>query len=145
MASFLDGFGFFGTTSYSKSRIVYGSAPDTPITLPGLSKWVYNAELYFEKSGFQARVNYRYRGKFLGEVAGLSAAPTYREAKAEGILDAQLGYEFQSGALKGLGILVEAKNLTNRPFVTYQNDDPRQVIDYQRYGRDYYVGLTYKF
>jgi len=145
VASFLDGFGFFGTTSYSKSRIVYGSAPDTPITLPGLSKWVYNAELYFEKSGFQARVNYRYRGKFLGEVAGLSAAPTYREAKAEGILDAQLGYEFQSGALKGLGILVEAKNLTNRPFVTYQNDDPRQVIDYQRYGRDYYIGLTYKF
>jgi len=29
--------------------------------------------------------------------------------------------------------------------VTYQNNDPRQVIDYQRYGRDYYVGLTYKF
>jgi len=145
VTSFFDGFGFFGTTSYSKSRVVYGSAPDSPITLPGLSKWVYNAELYFEKSGFQARVNYRYRGKFLGEVAGLSAAPTYREAKAEGILDAQLGYEFQNGPLKGLAILVEAKNLTNRPFITYQNNDPRQVIDYQRYGRDYYLGLTYKF
>ena len=145
VAGWLDGFGFFGTTSYSKSRVVYGSAPDSPITLPGLSKWVYNAELYYEKSGFQARVNYRYRGKFLGEVAGLSAAPTYREAKAEGILDAQIGYEFKSGPLKGLGILAEAKNLTDRPFVTYQNNDPRQVIDYQRYGRDYYLGLTYKF
>jgi iron complex outermembrane receptor protein len=145
VASWLDGFGLFGTTSYSKSRVVYGSAPNSPITLPGLSKWVYNAEFYYEKSGFQARVNYRYRGKFLGEVAGLSAAPTYREAKAEGILDAQIGYEFKSGPLKGLGILAEAKNLTDRPFVTYQNDDPRQVIDYQRYGRDYYLGLTYKF
>jgi len=145
VAGFLDGLGFFGTTSYSKSKVVYGSAPNDPITLPGLSKWVYNAELYYEKAGFQARVNYRYRGKFLGEVAGLSAAPTYREAKAEGILDAQVGYEFQTGPLKGLAILLEAKNLTNRPFITYQNNDPRQVIDYQRYGRDYYVGLTYKF
>ena len=39
----------------------------------------------------------------------------------------------------------DGKNLTDQPFVTYQNDDPRQVIDYQRYGRDYYLGLTYKF
>ena len=83
--------------------------------------------------------------RFLGEVAGLSAAPTYREAKAEGILDAQIGYDFNSGPLKGLSILAQAKNLTDRPFVTYQNNDPRQVIDYQRYGRDYYLGLAYKF
>ena len=34
----------------------------------------------------------------------------------------------------------QAKNLTDRPFITYQNNDPRQVIDYQRYGRDYYLG-----
>lgn len=141
----LDGFGFYGSTSYSKSRIIYDSNPTQPITLPGLSKWVASAELYFEKSGFQARVSYRYRSKFLGEVAGLSAAPTYREAKAEGILDAQIGYDFNSGPLKGLSILAQAKNLTDRPFVTYQNNDPRQVIDYQRYGRDYYLGLAYKF
>ena len=41
--------------------------------------------------------------------------------------------------------MVQGKNLTDRPFVTYQNGDERQVIDYQRYGRDYYVGVTYKF
>ncbi|PZU53574.1 MAG: hypothetical protein DI554_19340, partial [Sphingobium sp.] len=63
----------------------------------------------------------------------------------EGILDAQIGYEFQSGPLTGLSILLQGKNLTDQPFVTYQNGDKRQVIDYQRYGRDYYLGLTYKF
>ena len=47
--------------------------------------------------------------------------------------------------LAGLSILLQAKNLTDRPFITYQNNDPRQVIDYQRYGRDYYIGLAYKF
>ena len=91
-------------------------------------------------------MSYRYRSKFLGEVAGLSANPDFRQAKAESIVDAQIGYEFQEGtALQGLSILLQAKNLTDRPFITYANNDPRQVIDYQRYGRDYYLSLSYKF
>ncbi|MEO0032671.1 MAG: hypothetical protein RIS94_2429 [Pseudomonadota bacterium] len=142
----LEGFGFYGSASYTDSTITLGSNPTSPITLPGLSDWVGNAEVYYEKHGFQVRASYRYRSQFLAEVAGLSANPTYRTAKAEGILDAQIGYEFQPGsALAGLSILFQAKNLTDRPFITYQNNDPRQVIDYQRYGRDYYIGLSYKF
>ncbi|MEG3125448.1 TonB-dependent receptor [Sphingomonas sp. GB1N7] len=145
VTSALDGFGMFVSGNYTQSTIKFISNPTQPITLPGLSKWTGSGTVYFEKHGFQARVNYRYRSSFLAEVAGLSANPTYRTARSEGILDAQIGYEFQDGFLKGLGILAQAKNLTDRPFVTYQNDDPRQVIDYQRYGRDYYLGITYKF
>lgn len=142
----LDGFGFFGSASYTNSEIRLGSNPTKSITVPGLSDWVINAEAYFEKWGFQARTSYRSRSTFLGEVAGLSANPDFRRVKAEGILDAQIGYEFQKGSpLAGLAILLQAKNLTDRPFVTYANDDPRQVIDYQRYGRDYYLGISYKF
>jgi len=144
-SSALDGFGFFGSGSYTESSIKLASNPGQAITLPGLSKYVASGELYYEKHGFQLRASYRYRSSFLGEVAGLSAAPTYRQVVAEGILDAQIGYEFQNGPLKGLAILAQAKNLTDRPFITYQNNDRRQVIDYQRYGRDYYLGLTYKF
>jgi iron complex outermembrane recepter protein len=141
----LEGFGFFGSASYTDSRIKLGTNPNA-ITLPGLSKWVGNAEVYFEKAGFQSKLSYRYRSSFLGEIAGLSANPDFRRAKSEGILDAQIGYEFQEGSsLAGLSVLLQAKNLTDRPFVTYANDDPRQVIDYQRYGRDYYIGLSYKF
>ncbi len=145
ISSALDGFGFFGSGSYSESSIKLKSNPAQAITLPGLSKYVASGELYYEKHGIQLRASYRYRSSFLGEVAGLSAAPTYRQVVSEGILDAQIGYEFQAGPLKGLAILAQAKNLTDRPFITYQNDDRRQVIDYQRYGRDYYLGLTYKF
>ncbi|GEN98379.1 TonB-dependent receptor [Novosphingobium sediminis] len=142
----LDGFGFYGSGSYTDSTIRLNSDPANPITLPGLSDWVGNASVYYEKHGFQVRASYRYRSKFLAEVAGLSANPTYRTAKAEGILDAQIGYDFQPGsALEGLSILFQARNLTDRPFITYQNNDTRQVIDYQRYGRDFYVGLSYKF
>ncbi len=142
----LDGFGFYGSGSYTDSTIRLNSDPTNPITLPGLSDWVGNASVYYEKHGLQVRASYRYRSKFLAEVAGLSANPTYRTAKAEGILDAQIGYDFQPGsALEGLSILFQARNLTDRPFITYQNNDVRQVIDYQRYGRDFYVGISYKF
>ena len=82
---------------------------------------------------------------FLGEVAGLSANPTFRQAQGEDIMDAQIGYEFRGGFLKGLTVLAQAKNLLDTPFITYQNNDRRQVIDYQRYGRDFYLGLTYRF
>ncbi len=146
LSSALEGFGFYGSASYTDSKIVLDSDPANSITLPGLSDWVANSSVYFEKNGFQVRASYRYRSKFLAEVAGLSANPTYRTAKPEGILDAQIGYEFQPGsALAGLSILLQAKNLTDRPFITYESNDPRRVIDYQRYGRDYYVGLSYKF
>ncbi|MFM9979033.1 MAG: TonB-dependent receptor [Sphingomonadaceae bacterium] len=140
----LDGFGFFGSGSYVFSEIKLGNNPN-PIPLPGQSDWILNASLYFEKDGFQARGSYRYRSKFLGEIAGLSANPDFRQASAEVIVDAQIGYEFQRGFLKGLAITAQGKNLTDRPFVTSANGDPRQVIDYQRYGREYYLGVSYKF
>jgi iron complex outermembrane receptor protein len=106
---------------------------------------VLNGTAYFEKNGFQARATYRYRSSFLAEVRGLSATPELNTAKGETILDAQIGYEFQSGALQGLTILAQAKNLTDQEFFQYTNGDPRQVRRYQRYGTDYYLGLTYRF
>ncbi len=141
----LDGFGIVATGTATDSSIRYRSNPLQDLTVPGLSKYVYNLTGYYEMAGFQLRANYRYRSKFLGEVQGLSADPTLIESKAEGILDAQIGYEFQKGPFRGLALLFQVKNITDRPFVTYQNNDPRRVIDYQRYGRDYYVGATYKF
>ncbi|KQT34752.1 signal protein [Sphingomonas sp. Leaf412] len=141
----LDGFGVFASGSYTYSAIRLDSNPGQNITLPGLSDWVLNGTAYFEKSGFQARATYRYRSKFLAEVRGLSATPELNTARGEGILDAQIGYEFQSGPLQGLAILAQAKNLTDQEFVQYTNGDERQVRRYQRYGTDYYLGLTYRF
>lgn len=141
----LDGFGIFASGTWTESDVRYGSNPTQPLTLPGLSKWVATGTAYFEKHGFQTRVTYRYRSKFLAEISGLSANPEFRTGDREGILDAQIGYEFQDGPLKGLAILAQAKNLTDEPFTTYEVGDKRLVRDYQRYGRDYYLGITYKF
>ena len=97
------------------------------------------------RSRCQVRASGRYRSKFLAEVSTISLARDMFMAKSEFVVDAQVGYTFQSGTLEGLGILLQASNLTNEPFVTYYNNDPRQIRDYQNYGRNFMAGITYKF
>jgi iron complex outermembrane recepter protein len=140
----LDGFGAVFSASHTESSIQPDPGnPATPI--PGLSENVGNLTVYYEKNGFSARVSDRYRSKFLGEVSGFGNGRTYRMVKSESVVDSQVGYTFTDGRLNGLSLLLQVNNLTNEPFVTYQNDDPRQVIDHQRYGRTYLVGMNYKF
>ncbi|WP_369027046.1 TonB-dependent receptor [Qipengyuania sp. RANM35] len=142
-SSSLDGFGVLGSGSYTHSRVREGGA--APISMPGLSKWVLNGTVYFEKNGFQARASARYRSKFLAEVSGLSLARDRVMARSETVIDAQIGYTFQDGMLEGLGVVLQGSNLTNEPFITYYNNDIRQVRDYQNYGRNFMAGITYKF
>jgi iron complex outermembrane recepter protein len=139
----LDGFGASASLSYTESEITPDPAAAS-ITVPGLSKYVANVIVYYEKNGFSARTSLRYRSSFLGEVAGFGNGRTYRQAMGEAIVDAQVGYEFQHGPLTGLSILLQGNNLTDEPFVTYEANDPRRIIDYQRFGRRFLFGFTYK-
>lgn len=145
IVSALDGFGVTGGVSYTETKI--RPSPGAPAEdLPGYSKWVANGTLFFEKGGFNLRGSVRYRSTFVGEVSGFAANRTRRRAAPETIIDGQIGYDFQPGsALEGLSLYVQGQNLTNEPFFTYSNNDPRQVLDYQRYGRRVLAGFTYKF
>lgn len=144
VAGFLDGFGVISSTSWTDSKVTLGDNPD-PIPVPGLSKWVVNSTAYYEKYGFSARVSHRYRSKFLGEVSGISATRILRSSKSESIFDAQIGYAFEDGPLEGLSVTLQARNLTDEPFVTFEGDDGRRVIDQQKFGRTYLLGASYKF
>lgn len=146
----LSGFGFLTSASFTDSRVT--TFPETnpaatrTTTVPGLSKWVVNSTVYFEKAGFEARVSHRYRTKFLGELAAISATRTFRTSRSESIIDAQIGYAF-SGALEGLRVTAQGLNLTDEPFETVQGDgaDDRQLIDSQSFGRTYLVGASFTF
>jgi len=140
----LEGFGGLFSVSQTDSEVQPDPA-NPPTTLPGLSETVMNGTLYYERYGFQARVSGRYRSDFLGEVAGFGNGRTLRSVAAETVVDAQVGYEFQSGPLEGLSILAQVNNLTDEPFKTFQNGDERQTIDYQSYGRTFAVGMNYRF
>ncbi len=140
----LEGFGGLFSASVTDSKVQPDPA-NPPTTMPGLSETVLNGTLYYERYGFQTRVSARYRSDYLGEVAGFGNGRTLRSVGEETIVDAQIGYEFQSGPLQGLSILAQVNNLTDEPFKTFENGDERRTIDYQSYGRTYAVGLNYRF
>ena len=153
-AEALDGFGAILSVSRTISGIEIVDLPGTntiggtgfgEIPLPGLSRTVWNATLYYEKSGFSARVATRSRSKYIGEVPNFANDRAFRYIKGDQITDAQIGYEFGDGTrLGGLSLLLQVNNLTNEPYVAYAVEEER-VIDYQTYGRQVLFGMNYKF
>ncbi|HEX8383400.1 MAG TPA: TonB-dependent receptor [Sphingomonas sp.] len=139
-----DGFGVYLNYSYTDSSITVEENDNAigTIQLPGLSKHVGNATLYYSKSGFEARIAYRYRSSYATELGDtdriLFTAP-------EGVLDFQTSYEFGDGsALKGLQLLVQANNLTDEPFETYYGDRALQGR-FEKFGRRFLAGVGYRF
>ncbi len=128
------------------------TGPDAP--LAGLSRKVGNITLYYEQHGISARVSEHYRSanrQYIttfgppNRAGDVSPGNGFSTAQPEAIIDAQLGYTVQSGPLKGLSVYIQAYNLNDEPLITYNNGDPRQVMNYQKYGASYSVGATYKF
>lgn len=140
----LEGFGVVLSADYTNSSVVYAGNPQA-ITVPGLSKWVLNDTVYYQHDGFEARVSQNYRSSFLGEVQGISATRILQTIKGGNTYDAQISYTMQDGPMKGLTFILQGSNLTNKIFTTYQNNDPRQVLTWEEYGRRYDVGVSYKF
>lgn len=142
LVSALDGFGVTGGASYTESKI---KDPGGNVSqIPGYSKWVVNATGYFEKWGFNARGSVRYRSTFLGDFTGFGGSPTRRTALGETIVDAQIGYDFESGPLEGLALYIQGQNLTDERFASV-GGNRQQVVDYQIYGRRFLAGFTYRF
>lgn len=140
----LDGFGGIFSISSTESDIEPNPGnPSEPI--PGLSEIVANVTLYYEKNGFQARASNRYRSDFVGEVAVFGGQRGFQNVEAESIIDAQIGYQFQSGPLEGLSFLAQVNNLTDEPFTNNVNGDERQTIIYQEYGRTFLFGINYRY
>jgi iron complex outermembrane receptor protein len=141
----LEGFGLVASATFLDSSV---EEQGNEIKVPGLSDEVYNLTLFYENRGFEARVSGNSRTDFLGEINDISFDRILVDVKETEIWDAQVSYDFaESGiaALQGLVISLQGSNLTNEPFVTYNNDDPRQIRDFQNYGRTYLLGARYRF
>jgi iron complex outermembrane receptor protein len=140
----LDGLGVYLNYSYTESDIGV-TEDDNAIgttALTGLSKHVGNATLYYSKSGFEARVAFRYRSSYVAELGDvdrlLYTAP-------ESVLDFQTSYDFgDTSRLSGLKLLFQANNLTDEPFETYYGDRRLQGR-YEKFGRRFLMGVGYEF
>ena len=147
----LQGFGVVASATFNDSDIKIrdpesaSSVGSGDIDLPGLSKRVYNLTVYYEKNGFEARVNQRRRSDFIGEIGNFNGNRTLRYVVGENITDAQVSYSFgEASALSGLSLLLQASNLTNESYRTYAGTKDRP-LEYVEWGRTFLLGLTYKF
>ncbi|AKC87654.1 TonB-dependent receptor [Pseudoxanthomonas suwonensis] len=146
----LRGFGVVASASFFDSDIQIldpesaSSVGDDPISLPGLSDRVYNWTLYYERNGFEARVNQRRRSDFIGEIGNFAGNRTLRYVVGENITDAQVSYSFGSGSLSGMTLLLQASNLTNESYQTYAGSKDRP-LEHIEWGRTLLLGVNYRF
>ncbi|MCX6943616.1 MAG: TonB-dependent receptor [Opitutales bacterium] len=143
----LDGFGLVTSYTYNHSSILIHDnslGNGSPIALPGLSPRVANVTVYYEKAGFSARVSSRIRADFIGEITGFGADRSLTYIKGENVIDAQIGYEFQTPSLKGLGVVLQGYNLNDAAYEEYVGTK-NKINQYQKYGRTLLLGVNYKF
>jgi len=143
---YLDGFGVVANVAQNSSKV---SLPDTTnggsgsMALPGLSKRAASLTVYYEKNGFSARVAERYRSDYIGEVSTNTGDRELTYFQGDKVVDLQFGYEFQTGAMKGLSLLVEMNNVNDAPYMRYRKTKDN-VIEDKRFGRTVMIGLNYK-
>lgn len=142
----LTGFGVTGGGSYTKTQVKDFNGNNTVI--PGYSKWVANATVFYDNHGFSARGSMRYRSDFLGDFAAFDGQPTRQQVYGETTFDAQIGYDFAGGSfLPGLSVYVQGQNLTDERTKARPGDltNDLAVLRYQTYGRRIVAGATVKF
>ena len=140
------GLGLVGSFSWTDSSIE-PDGPGSTTTLPGLSDEVRSLTAYYERDGFSFRISQRYRSEFRGEVVQLFATRGFTEIEPESVVDAQISYTPQSGALEGTTFTLQAYNLTNEPYRTTTGpyDGVHLPELYEEFGTQYLLGVSYKF
>ena len=157
----LDGFGAQLSWSRAESNVAgpaiadTSGSPDWKRPLEGMSGRVWSTVLFYEKNGFEARIAQRYRSDFMASVRGVWITNSMSAIQSERITDAQVAYNFESGSMKGLSLLLQVNNLNDTPYRTESNNDgwsathagQYQMVPegYRKYGREYLAGFNFKF
>lgn len=157
MPGVFDGFGIGGSYTFSENGLEDENG--NKISIPGQSDVVWSADAYYERFGWKAKLSSRYRSGFLSEILQFDGTLSGAQALEETVLDAQIGYEWESGPLQGFAVNLEIYNLTDEPFRT-ENQlffDPATpggpeipttdffVSRHEQYGRTFNITLSKKF
>lgn len=140
-----DGFGFSanatfidGESTFPTLNVVTGATGTrTENFIPLQPKRVYNAQLYWEKYGFSARVAMNYIDEYVREVGGLAGAVTNNDATR---VDAQVSYRIN----QNFTVFVEGKNLTEEVKAWY-NTTPNRPEELEYSGWNGTAGVRFRF
>ena len=146
--SFLPGWGknFGVLLNYTqvKSKIQYVISPTAAATvtddLVNLSPKSYNATLYYEDDAFTVRISGSERARFLQRVPGQNNNDVEGKNKTFNV-DASISYKVNDK----LDLTLEAVNLTNQANDQFISNARNSVVVNNVTGREYQVGLRYRF
>lgn len=151
-------YGFGLTTSYSNTLSsvhlpnLIGLNPSQPvpttggtISLPGLSHINEKVVFYYERFGFSAFVADNRRSQYVGSVSNTTVGgyPSLINIAPQTWVSAQIGYEFQSGFAKGLGLRLEGNNINKPIYKEYKADGSLNFSN--QTGATYILRLNYKY
>src|SRR5690606_22053578 len=117
------GGGFNVNYTYSDSESPFFNDIDRGLPIPGVAKHAYNAQIYYENFGFEARLSYTWRDESFDRNFQFSddVTRTYGVWNRDyGQLDAQVGYQVTDN----IGVTLEAINLTEEDrsqYLQYEN------------------------
>ncbi|MEP9361120.1 TonB-dependent receptor [Sphingomonas sp. KR3-1] len=136
----LSGFGVNGSFNVAWANFQY---PDTstlaayldPENLIGLSKYVANGTVYWERKGFSLRAMYRYRSHYYKPNGG-----TNRGVQDAGYLNLSAQYD----VTKNLQLKLQALNVTNTKDVFYKGGYD-SIAEVSESGPQYYFGFRLRY
>ncbi len=135
-ATYIDG-------KYRLPAVLGADAPYVRIT--GLSKWTYNAAVFYERNGVTGRISYNRRSPWVSYYRQATDGTQYTGVgvRATSRLDASLSYDVS----KHTTISFDVSNLLAKPFENYNNYLPNRTypVDVRYEGRYYGVGMRFRF
>lgn len=141
-----DGFGFTANASFIDSEVGIFQRPGEKFPFFRQADKLYNAQLYYQKGPFEARIGWHYQGPAFLQ-PGPDAFRDLYEAESE-TMDARVSYQFN----RRFGAYVSVKNLTNEPQRAYWANENLLGFGvgesgggHRVFGTTYYVGLKWNF
>jgi iron complex outermembrane receptor protein len=142
------GFGIQGNVTYVDGKNQFPKAlvaDPAYVRITGLSKWTYNAAVFYERNGLTGRLSYNRRSPWVSYYRDAPDGSQYTGVgvKAVSRLDASLSYDIS----KHLTISADVSNLLAKPFENYNNYQPDRTypVDVRYEGRYYGLGLRFRF
>lgn len=136
------GLGATASYSFTQSAAEVGGGglfAGQKLPLPGLSKNVWSLTGFWDIGHFSTHANVRYRDDYIMNMP-VPGSSTPVRAKKYTTVDYQASYSFDNG----IDIVFEGNNLTDAPALVSYGVDNAWGED-KTYGRNYSVGVNYKF
>ncbi|MCB5226546.1 TonB-dependent receptor [Alishewanella sp. 16-MA] len=134
------GFGVIANATFVDGDFEYDNfSRGEQFALLGMSD-TYNVVGFYDKDGFQARLAYNWRDKFLASTVNTLGLQNPIYVEAYGQWDASASYDYT----ENLTFFIEAINLTDESVRSHERNT-LQLVNYTETGRRFAIGARYSF